>query len=167
MIFLEILKNQKKFLFLIIMNIRKAKLSDAEAIAKHNVLLAKESEGISLSYDLVFNAVKSLISNKEKGFYIVGEENKKIIGQMMITFEWSDWKNTTIWWMQSVYVQKQWRTKGVFSKLFEYIQQQALQSQIQILRLYVHENNAVAQKVYQQIGMEKQPYLIFEHRIIS
>lgn len=149
------------------MNIRKAKLSDAEAIAKQNILLAQESEGVFISYDIVFMAVKSLLSNKDKGFYIVAEENNEIIGQIMITFEWSDWRNTTIWWMQSVYVQKQWRKKGVFSKLFEYVQQQAIHSKIQILRLYVHEYNTVAQKVYQQIGMKKQPYVIFQHTIIS
>jgi GNAT superfamily N-acetyltransferase len=148
------------------MNIRKATLNDAESITTQNILLAKESEEISLSYENVFLGVKSLLSDEKKGFYVVAEENKKIIGQLMITFEWSDWRNTTIWWIQSVYVHRQWRTKGVFSQLFDYIRQQALHAQVQILRLYTHEHNTIAQKVYQHIGMEKQPYVFFQHTII-
>jgi RimJ/RimL family protein N-acetyltransferase len=149
------------------MIIRKATLNDADAITTQNILLATESEEISLSYETVFTGVKSLLSDPNKGFYVVAEENNKIIGQIMITFEWSDWRNTTIWWIQSVYVQKRWRKKGAFSKLFEYIQQQALYSQVHILRLYTHKNNIIAQKIYQHIGMEKQPYVIFQHNIIS
>jgi GNAT superfamily N-acetyltransferase len=144
------------------MLIRNAVKSDADIIAKQNILLAQESEGIILEYDTVFAGVQAMFSDKTKGFYVVAEENNKVIGQMMITYEWSDWRNTTIWWIQSVYVQKQWRKKGVFSKLFRYIQQQALHNQVQILRLYAHEHNTNAQKVYEKVGMKKQPYVFFQ-----
>jgi ribosomal protein S18 acetylase RimI-like enzyme len=149
------------------MNIRKANLSDVEVIASQNILLAKESEEISLSIDTVLPGVIAVLSDKSKGFYVLAEENKKIIGQVMITYEWSDWRNTNIWWIQSVYVQKKWRTKGIFSKLFQYILKQAQTNQVKIIRLYVHENNKAAQKIYQKIGMKTQPYVFFQHNIIK
>jgi GNAT superfamily N-acetyltransferase len=147
------------------MKIRKSKLGDAEVIAAQNILLAEESENIHLSFETVFRGVTSLLSDKRKGFYVVAEENSNIIGQMMITFEWSDWRNTNIWWIQSVYIQKQWRKKGIFTKIFQYIQKQALKNQVKILRLYVYEHNIDAQRVYQRIGMEKQSYVIFQQEI--
>ena len=160
LLFYEIIKAKENLLFT--MNIRNAKLSDAEVIATQNILLAKESEGISLSFETVLTGVTTLLSDKRKGFYMLAEENNKIIGQMMITYEWSDWRNTNIWWIQSLYVNKQWRAKGIFSKLFQYIQKEARKHQVQIIRLYVHEHNKVAQKVYKSIGMEKQPYVVFQ-----
>lgn len=144
------------------MKIRNARLSDAETIAKQNILLAQESEKIILKYDIVLAGVQALLSDNNKGFYIVAEEKGHVIGQMMITFEWSDWRNSTIWWVQSVYVQKQWRKKGVFVKLLQYVQDQARINQVHILRLYVHEHNTAAQKVYQKTGMEKQPYIFYQ-----
>ena len=146
------------------MQIRKAVITDAEKIAKNNVLLAKESENINLSFETVFLAVKSIISDEIKGFYIVAEENNKIIGQTIITFEWSDWRNTTIWWIQSVYVQKQMRNKKFFSKIFECIKKQAKKENIQLLRLYVHKENNQAKKIYKKIGLKKQPYEIFQYK---
>jgi GNAT superfamily N-acetyltransferase len=158
------LKTTETYL-LIAMNIRKAKLSDAEAIATQNILLAKESEEIVLDVKTVFAGVNAMLSDKNKGFYIVAEEDGEIIGQMMITFEWSDWRNTNIWWIQSVYVQKQWRKKKIFTELFEYIQQQARRHHVSILRLYTHEGNTVAQTVYQQIDMRKEPYMFYQKTI--
>ena len=147
------------------MNIRKAILDDAKAIATQNILLAKESEGLVLDAKVVFTGVSSLLSDKRKGFYVVAEENNEIIGQMMITFEWSDWRNTNIWCIQSVYVQKQWRKKKIFTGLFEYIQQQARKHHVSILRLYTYEKNTVAQSVYQQIDMRKEPYMFYQKKI--
>ena len=149
----------------ITMNIRKAILGDAEAIATQNILLAKESEQLILYVKTVFAGVNALLSDKKKGFYIVAEEDNEIIGQMMITFEWSDWRNANIWWIQSVYVQKKWRKKKIFTKLFDYIQQQACQHHVSILRLYTYESNTVAQAVYQQIGMQKEPYMFYQKTI--
>ncbi len=144
------------------MNIRKARPRDAKTIVLQNKLLAKESEDIVLDDETIFTGVTAILTDKRKGFYIVAEEDSEIIGQMMITYEWSDWRNTTIWWIQSVYVQKQWRNKKIFTKLFEYIQQQARKNQVSILRLYTHESNITAQTVYHQIGMRKEPYIIYQ-----
>jgi GNAT superfamily N-acetyltransferase len=147
------------------MNIRKARPTDAEAIAVFNILLAKESEETILDDMTIRTGVHAILSHQKKGFYIVAEEKGVVIGQLMVTFEWSDWRNSNIWWIGSVYVQKQWRKKKIFTKLFEYIQQQAQKNNVSILRLYTHENNTVAQTVYQQIGMRKEPYIIYQKTI--
>jgi GNAT superfamily N-acetyltransferase len=147
---------------IVCMNIRLAKLDDAETIAQQNILLAKESEHTILDPKLALVGVKNLLLDKNKGFYLVAEQDGKIIGQIMITFEWSDWKNTMMWWIQSVYVQKNWRKKGVFSKLLKYIENMAREQKIIILRLYVHAKNTKAMQVYEKIGMKKQPYSIYQ-----
>jgi len=103
------------------MKIRYANLDDAEKITKNNVLLARESEKLTIEYKTVFAGVKALLSDQTKGFYLVAEEDNNIIGQMMITFEWSDWYNKNVWWLQSVYTDESWRRKGVFTQLFEAI----------------------------------------------
>jgi len=147
--------------FSIYMKIRTAKIGDAEAITTQNISLAKESENIPLNPDMVFVGVKALLSDKNKGFYLVAEENDTIIGQLMITYEWSDWRNKSIWWVQSVYVQKEWRKKGVFTKLLDYIQQKARRQGVAFLRLYMHKQNRSAQKVYEKIGWKQEPYAVY------
>ena len=144
------------------MQIRKATIQDASTIIQNNILLAKESEEETLDQNIVKNGVENLFSHPEKGFYMVVTENEQIIGQLMITFEWSDWRNTDIWWIQSVYVHKQYRKKGVFSSLFEEIKKQAKNEHIPILRLYVHKDNVSAQAVYEKRKMTKGTYLFFE-----
>ncbi|MFH1101812.1 MAG: GNAT family N-acetyltransferase [Methanobacteriota archaeon] len=144
------------------MKIRKASRNDAQAIAVQNVLLAQESENISLEHDTVLKGVQAILADPKKGFYVIAEEKNMIIGQLMITFEWSDWKNAPIWWIQSVYVQKNWRKKGVFTQLLQYVQQKAREKHVAMFRLYVHKNNNAAQKVYQQFGLEKQPYVFYQ-----
>jgi len=144
------------------MIIRKALPTDAEAIAQQNVLLAAESEKISLTYETVLAGVKGLLSDETKGFYLVAEEQSTIIGQLMVTFEWSDWKNTMMWWLQSVYVKKPCRKKAVFTTLFQYILQEARSQHVSYLRLYAHTQNRNAQIVYQTVGMKKQPYVLFQ-----
>jgi ribosomal protein S18 acetylase RimI-like enzyme len=144
------------------MQIRKAAIEDAPAIVENNILLANESEGEILDKSIVEQGVKNLLSHPKKGFYVVITEEEKIIGQLMITFEWSDWRNTDIWWIQSVYVHKTYRNKGVFSALFNEIKKQAKKEQIPILRLYVHKENVSAQKVYEKRKMKKGTYLFYE-----
>jgi GNAT superfamily N-acetyltransferase len=148
-------------LFFFTMKIRNAKISDAEAITKQNIFLAKESENILLNPKTVFTGVKSLLSDKKKGFYLVAEENDTIIGQLMITFEWSDWRNKPIWWIQSVYVQKEWRKKGVFTQLLDYIQKKAQKQGVAFFRLYMYKKNESALKVYEKIGWKQEPYFVY------
>lgn len=143
------------------MKIRTARIQDAEVIAALNIALAKESENVILTPETVHAGVKALLSNTKKGFYLVVEDNDITIGQSMITVEWSDWRNKPIWWVQSVYVQKEWRKKGVFTQLCKYIQQKAREQGVAFLRLYAHKNNRPALQVYEKIGWEQDPYVIY------
>jgi GNAT superfamily N-acetyltransferase len=143
------------------MKIRIATIEDTEAITNQNISLAKESENILLNPETVLLGVKALLSDNNKGFYVVAEENDTIIGQLMITCEWSDWRNKPIWWVQSVYVQKEWRNKGVFTKLLDYIQQDAHRRGVAFLRLYMFKQNKSAQKVYEKIGWKQEQYAIY------
>jgi ribosomal protein S18 acetylase RimI-like enzyme len=144
------------------MQIRRATIKDIPIITEHNILLAQESEGESLNPTIVKLGVKSLFSHPEKGFYLVAEKENSIIGQLMITFEWSDWRNTDIWWIQSVYISKQYRKKGVFTALFDEIKKQATKEHIPLLRLYVHKENTSAQQVYEKLDMIKGTYIFYE-----
>lgn len=144
------------------MQIRRATKNDSSAIIKHNILLAKESEGEKLDLVIAKKGVETLFSHPEKGFYLVAEEDNRIIGQLMITFEWSDWRNKDIWWIQSVYVEKDHREKGVFTELFNEIKKQAQNQDVPLLRLYVHKHNINAQKVYEKRNMTKGTYVFYE-----
>jgi hypothetical protein len=93
------------------MIIRKANINDAENIANHNIKLAKESEGLDISKEEALNGVKGILNDSKKGFYLVAEHDDKIVGELMITYEWSDWRGKNIWWIQSAYVKKPWRKK--------------------------------------------------------
>ena len=144
------------------MEIRKAKPKDSKIIANFNVLLAKESENENIQYKKTLNAVKKLISNENKGFYLVASENNKIIGQLMITFEFSDWNNEDFWWIQSVYVDKNFRKKGVFKNLLEKVKNLAQKNNVSKIRLYVYNKNNKAIKTYKALDMRKKDYIIFE-----
>ncbi len=145
--------------------IRPATKQDAEVIVLQNLSLAMESEGITLDKELVRKGVLALLDDKNKGFYIVAEENNRIIGQLMITVEWSDWRNKSIWWIQSVYVQKNWRHKTVFTRLLAFVRTQALEQNVAFLRLYVHHDNQTAIQVYEKSGWSKEPYLFYQCKV--
>lgn len=148
------------------MIVDKANYEDANTIAENNILLAKESENKTIDYETVLKGVKNLISNEKNGFYLIAKNNKnKIIGQLMITYEWSDWHNNLIWWIQSVYVVNSFRKKGVFKQLFNTIKNRAKENNIDTLRLYVYKDNLLAKKAYEKNKMSKQPYEFFEYKI--
>lgn len=149
------------------MKIRFATLEDAHAIAGNNVELAMESENMKISFEETLEGVKKLIMDRRKGFYILAEEEGIIVGQMMITYEWSDWRGKQIWWLQSIYVRKGWRKKGVMKKMIEEVTKMAMEEDVALIRLYVHEENENAIKAYERIGMKKMPYMIYEMEIES
>jgi ribosomal protein S18 acetylase RimI-like enzyme len=149
------------------MYIRKACFSDAEKIAENNCFLAKESEGTDISFEVTLNGVKEIIKDKNKGFYLLIEEKNEVIGQLLITYEYSDWKNKNMWWLQSVYIKNEYRKKGFFKALFEEVKNIAKNNKIEILRLYVYKKNKSAIEVYKKIGMIKKEYLIFESKLIN
>jgi GNAT superfamily N-acetyltransferase len=143
------------------MKIRIAQKRDAEAITAQNIALAEESENIPLKQDTALAGVKALLSDEKKGFYLVAEEHKTIVGQLMITVEWSDWRNKPIWWVQSVFVQKPWRKKGVFTKLLDEVKEMARQQGVAFLRLYAHQHNTSAREVYEITGWHQDPYVVY------
>ena len=147
------------------MLIRRATQKDAESIIQNNINCAKESENVILDKSTVSKGVKAVINDRLKGFYLVVEQDGTIIGQTMITYEWSDWNNNTIWWIQSVYIDKSWRQKGVFSTLYKDIQNQAKKQGVSLLRLYVHHNNTKAITVYKKLDMDNGPYHIYQYFI--
>ena len=141
--------------------IRVAQRRDAAAITAQNIALATESENIFLPHEVTLAGVNAVLSDTTKGFYLVAEEHNRIVGQLMVTFEWSDWRNKPLWWVQSVYVQKEWREKHVFTILLDDVRQRAQQQGVAFLRLYVHQENESARNVYEKTGWRQDPYVMY------
>jgi len=144
-------------------HIRRATNDDAGKIIQFNIAMAQETEAKQLNPDKVARGVRNLFSHPGYGFYIVAEMDQQIIGSLMITFEWSDWRDGLFWWIQSVYVLPQQRRKGVFRLLYHYIREKAAAEQnVCGLRLYVDKHNAIAQNTYHALGMKRTGYGLFE-----
>ena len=142
--------------------IRAAKLSDADTIARFNAAMALETEGKRLNDATIRAGVRAVIDDPGKGFYLVAERNGQQIGQLMITFEFSDWRNGNYWWIQSVYVPPEFRKLGIFRQLFERVRTMATADPGVIgLRLYAELENEKAQRVYESLGMSAEPYRMF------
>jgi GNAT superfamily N-acetyltransferase len=125
--------------------------------------LAAETEHITLDQDRLLKGVEALLRDSTKGFYIVAEINNVIVGQLMITYEWSDWRNGVFWWIQSVYVEKTARGTGVFKALFDHINTLAKSSSdVCGLRLYVEKSNARAKQTYERLAMHSSHYEMYE-----
>ena len=145
------------------LTIRQADLSDAAVIADFNLRLAAETEALHLDPECVNQGVAAILSDPAKGLYFVAQINGEVVGQVMITYEWSDWRNGNLWWLQSVYVRKDYRRQGIFRALFKHLQDLAQKSgEVCGLRLYMHSENARARNSYQQLGMKRTQYEVFE-----
>jgi GNAT superfamily N-acetyltransferase len=143
--------------------IRQANLTDAAVIADFNIRLAMESEGLRLDPVVVKAGVAALLADPAKGVYYVAEVNGIVAGQLMITYEWSDWRNGNLWWIQSVYVKQDFRRRGVFRELFKHLESLARgQKDVRSLRLYMHAENSTARSSYENLGMERTQYEVFE-----
>lgn len=145
------------------MKIRKAKPADAAIIAEFNRNLAWETEKLRLSRRVVDRGVRALLKDSSKGIYFVAEQDGEIVGQLMVTYEWSDWRNGNIWWIQSVYVASDFRQQGVFRKLFKHVEELGRsRREVCGLRLYVERNNRRAHRAYDRLGMKYTHYEIYE-----
>lgn len=142
--------------------IRKGKIEDALTIAQFNQKMAMETENKILGDELIIPGVNRILEDAQKGHYYVAEFNEEIVGQLMITFEWSDWRNSTIWWIQSVYVKEPFRNKGIYKALYQKVVADAKLNGVKTIRLYVEKENLTARSVYQKLGMEKSNYLMYE-----
>jgi ribosomal protein S18 acetylase RimI-like enzyme len=145
--------------------IRRSTPNDIQTIVNFNMEIARETENINLSHQKLTDGVIALFEDDKKGFYIVAECDGSVVGQTMITYEWSDWRNSIFWWIQSVYVLPDYRKIGVFRSIFEQIKSMATQSNVCGLRLYVVKDNTIAKKAYQSLGMNESHYDLYEMTI--
>lgn len=143
--------------------IREAVPADAPVIADFNVRLARESERRELDAARVRGGVAAMLADRAKGLYYVAEAEGAVVGQTMITYEWSDWRNGNIWWIQSVYVKPEFRRAGVFRAIFNHLRHLAqAQQEVCSIRLYVHADNIRACQSYERLGMTRTKYEVFE-----
>lgn len=143
--------------------VRSATIDDAAPIAQFNQRLARESEGKSLDESVLESGVRRALSTPELGRYFVAEEGGRVIGQTLITYELSDWRDGVVWWIQSVYVLPEARGRGVFRRLFAHIEQLArADAQARGLRLYVESNNTPAIRTYERLGLRPSGHLMYE-----
>ena len=143
--------------------IRPAKQEDSTYIIDFQQKMALETENVVLDPVVVAEGLRRLFEDSARGIYYVAEENNEVIGCMMTTFEWSEWKCGNVLWIQSVYIASSYRGKGVFKKMYEYIQSMVTSgSGYRGIRLYVDKTNLAAQKVYEKLGMNGEHYQIFE-----
>lgn len=148
------------------MNIRLANSADAAALVEFNQAMALETEGKKLEPNILQSGVEAVFSDEKKGFYVVAEDEGRIVGGLMITFEWSDWRNGWFWWIQSVYILPDYRGRGIYRLLYEFVKNEAVKTNnVCGFRLYVEKENTNAQKVYEKLGMESSHYLMYEEML--
>ena len=144
-------------------NIRVAEHSDVGSLVKFNQLMAWETEQKHLDENILCKGVAALIADVNKGFYLVAEQNAQVVGSLMVTTEWSDWRNGVFWWVQSVYISPDYRRKGIYAQLYSEVKALAeLQQGVCGFRLYVEKENTIAQKTYGSLGMRQSHYLMYE-----
>ncbi len=143
--------------------IRLATPHDWPTIVEFNCLLAAESEGKQLDRQHVEPGVKALLADPRKGRYFVAVSEGRIVGQLMHTYEWSDWRNGDIWWLQSVYIHQDFRRQGVFRALFDRLHREAEADPAVVgLRLYVEQENTHAHETYRNLGLTEGGYFVMQ-----
>jgi ribosomal protein S18 acetylase RimI-like enzyme len=142
--------------------VRDATPADAEAIVDFNARMARETEGLALDPSVLSAGVRAALEDPAKAIYFVADVGGRVVGQLMITHEWSDWRNGDIWWVQSVYLHPDHRRRGIFRALYAHARERAQAAGAVGIRLYVEQNNAAAQHCYQQLGMGLSHYRVME-----
>ena len=141
----------------------RAATEDVAAIAQFNIAMAAETEDLALDPQTVHAGVAAVVSDDRRGFYLVARSDGKAVGSLMIAYEWSDWRNGNLWWIQSVYVVPSARKQGIFRLLYDNVISLAKQSgDAAGVRLYVEKDNRGAQEVYRKLGMSETAYRVFE-----
>jgi ribosomal protein S18 acetylase RimI-like enzyme len=146
--------------------VRKADLADAPQIARFNQAMALETERKHLDDATIQAGVRALFGRPDQGFYLVAAVDGQPAGCLMITYEWSDWRNKVFWWIQSVYVLPEFRGKGLYRSLYAKVKELAeAAGDVCGFRLYVEKENARAQRIYEHLGMREAHYLIYEETL--
>ena len=144
------------------LTVRGARLTDADVLTDYNVRMALETEGLALDPATVGRGVRAALADPAKAIYFVAESDGRVVGQLMITHEWSDWRDGDIWWIQSVYVHPDFRRRGVFRAVHDHTRAAAREAGAVGLRLYVERHNSAAQHTYERLGMRDSGYLVME-----
>jgi ribosomal protein S18 acetylase RimI-like enzyme len=146
--------------------IRFAKAEDIQRLIEFNQAMAQETEGKMLDAQILTSGVEAIFQDEQKGFYVVAESDKKTVGGLLVTYEWSDWRNKWFWWIQSVYILPDFRRKRIYSMLYDFVKSRARERRdVSGFRLYVEKENTNAQKVYEKLGMKPSNYLMYEEII--
>ncbi len=153
------------------LNVRLAKPEDAATIASFSAAMALETEGRRLDLDRLHEGTRAILNSPELGFFMVAEvkqaDDSQLLGQLMITYEWSDWRNGVFWWIQSVYVDPAWRRKGVYRIMYNYTLTRAKSDpQVCGIRLYVERENLIAQAVYKRVGLAPSGHTVYEQDFV-
>jgi GNAT superfamily N-acetyltransferase len=148
------------------MEIRKAGKQDIDALIGFNEAMALETERKKLFTGTLQKGVEAVFDDSHKGFYVVAEDDGHAVGGLMVTFEWSDWRNGWFWWIQSVYVNPEYRGKSIYSRLYDFVKSEArVAGGVCGFRLYVEKENSHAQQVYDKVGMSETYYLMYEEKL--
>ncbi len=148
------------------MKIRLAEAADAAAMTEFNQLMAMETEGKRLEPEVISAGVEAVFGDPAKGFYVVAEEAGEVAGGLMVTYEWSDWRNGWFWWIQSVYIRPEYRGRRLYSDLYAFVKEKALEAgDVCGFRLYVERENEHARRVYEKLGMASSHYLMYEEEV--
>ncbi len=142
--------------------IRKAEKTDADVIIDFQMKMARETEELELNKNTVTRGVNAVFANQSRGQYYVADDDGKVVASLLITFEWSDWRNCSVWWFQSVYVLPEYRRRGIFRKMYNHIKSLAEAEDAGGLRPYVETKNIRARKTYEALGMSSEHYAFYE-----
>lgn len=144
-------------------SIRKASLADVETIARFQEAMALETENLRLDPATIRAGIQAILQDPAKGQYFLATDEAGVSGSLLITYEWSDWRNSTVFWIQSVYVIPENRRKGIYKMLYRHVKELAMRSaNVAGIRLYVDRTNSTAQKTYASLGMNGEHYQVFE-----
>jgi ribosomal protein S18 acetylase RimI-like enzyme len=145
------------------MNIRIALQTEQAAIVDFQIRMAKETEDLILNVSIVNKGVEAVLQDSDKGIYYVAEIDGEVVASLLTTYEWSDWRNGMVLWIQSVYVLPEFRGKGIYKEMYLFLQKKIKNEPGLLgLRLYVEKENKNAQKVYKKLGMDGEHYQMFE-----
>src|SRR5262245_44745197 len=143
--------------------VRAAYPRELSTLVQFNRALAEESEGRALDPERLRAGVGAVFADPSRGTYYLALRGEEVLGGLLITSEWSDWRNGAFWWIQSVYVVPAARRQGVFRQLYEHVLARARANpEVCGIRLYVDHENRPAQQVYTRLGMREARYRFFD-----
>lgn len=143
--------------------IRAATVTDAGPIVEFQQAMARETESVELDPPVVTRGVQAVFDQPARGRYFIAEAAGEVIASLLITYEWSDWRDGNVWWIQSVYVRPEHRRRGVYARMYDEVRAAAMRDDgVRGIRLYVDRRNTSAQDVYRRCGMNGEHYLVFE-----